>query len=272
MNRYSVSHALAARGVIWSMADSSAAFPSPAGIRDACALSPARLFRCRCFDHSGLRVRHLCTRGARCTVSAGRATTAAVLSWLSEAPIELRAAFDLRNELCNLKKCIFFVFQQASNLERQLSQLRLFHGEHQAMDGSFLSAFREVGALSDARTRARARAPASPTRARPRSTAAASRAIRADRPTFLCDSQLAAGVAHRDGSLGRDQGDEDDADQGAGGAGAVIRAARDALATARSSHASAQAAFQRRARWPPHAVAFLGGGSLPRRRQGAPYP
>ena len=50
-------------------------------------------------------------------------TAAPILAVLSSA-VELPQAFGLRNEMCSLKKCTFFVLQQASSLERQL----LLHG------------------------------------------------------------------------------------------------------------------------------------------------
>ena len=240
------------------------AFPSPADIRDACALLPGapvldvdastiQDYACGTFA--------LVERDARSVL--GEATAAAVLAWLSEAPIELRAAFGLRNELCNLKKCIFFVFQQASNLERQLSQLAtFFHGEHQVMDGgNFWVHSARLEALSDARTRAKgACAGVADARSATKHCCSIARHPSKDPPTFLRElpsSLQAWRIATA--ALDAVKGDDDNADQSAGDADAVIKAAcDDARATARSSHASAQAAFRARAaRWPPHAVAFV---------------
>ena len=81
-------------------------------------------------------------------------TAAPILAVLSSA-VELPQAFGLRNEMCSLKKCTFFVLQQASSLERQLAQLSTFwHGEHVPCGRFFLHSER-LEALSDARTRAK---------------------------------------------------------------------------------------------------------------------
>ena len=82
----------------------------------------------------------------------------AVLSVLSSLDtVALPHAFALRNELCNLKKCTFYVMQQANSLERQLAQLATFwHGEHvPCAGGRFWMHSARLEALSDARTRAK---------------------------------------------------------------------------------------------------------------------
>ena len=72
------------------------------------------------------------------------------------ASIGLPQAFRLRNEMCNLKKCTFFVLQQAHTIERQLAQLATFwHGEHTMCAGGFWLHSPRLEELSDARTRAK---------------------------------------------------------------------------------------------------------------------
>ena len=78
--------------------------------------------------------------------------------------LELPQAFGLRSELCNLKKCTFYVLQQASNLERLLSQLASFwHGEHdRTVEGhlGFWMHSTRLENISDARTQAKGAASA----------------------------------------------------------------------------------------------------------------
>ena len=81
-----------------------------------------------------------------------------VVRWLQG--VEVPQAFALRAELCNLKKCIYFVMQQGVTLERQLAQLAtFFHDEREehAIDKAcgFWVHSRRLTELSDARMQAK---------------------------------------------------------------------------------------------------------------------
>ena len=97
-----------------------------------------------------MRAEHM---NCACAICKWRRTTAAPILAVLSSAVELPQAFGLRNEMCSLKKCTFFVLQQASSLERQLARSSAPFGTESMYRAAASLHSERLEALSDARTR-----------------------------------------------------------------------------------------------------------------------
>ena len=135
------------------------AWPTASAVSDACASLPGRNILDVTPDNIGYYACGVWSLVERDILTVLPASCADEVLSLLTSDLQLPVAFGLRNELCNLKKCTFFVLQQSHDIERMLAQLAtFFHGEHvstvQGTSGFWQHSAR-LDALSDARSQAK---------------------------------------------------------------------------------------------------------------------